>query len=95
VECLVNFLSLKFLRLQKRKKMSRRNFKARKVVKALQDFGCKIVRKTDHGVIVENPRNNKSTNVPTHQSTLAVWIYNNIIRQLDIDKKELEEYFRH
>ena len=72
--------------------MGRRNFKARKVVKALQNLRCKIIRKTDHGVIVENPLNKKSTNVPTHQSTLAVWIYNNIVRQLDIDKKDLEKY---
>jgi len=72
--------------------MGRRNFKARKVVKALVDFGCKIVRKTSHGVIIENLINKKSTNVPTHQSTIGVWIYNNIMRQLDIDKKELEKY---
>jgi len=34
-----------------------------------------IKRNTSHGVIVENPKNNKSTNVPTHQDILAVWIY--------------------
>jgi len=72
--------------------MGRRNFKAIKVVKALEKIGCKIIRQTSHGVIVENPKNNKSTNVPTHRDDLAVWIYNNIIRQLDLDKKELEEY---
>jgi len=72
--------------------MGRRNFKARKVVKALEKIGCIIVRQTDHGVIVENPKNKKSTNVPTHQDTLAVWIYNNIVRQLDIKKEDLEEY---
>ena len=72
--------------------MGRRNFKARKVVKALEKIGCVIVRQTDHGVIVENPKNKKSTNVPTHRDTLAVWIYNNIIRQLDIKKEDLEEY---
>jgi len=72
--------------------MNRRNLKARKVVKALEKFGCKIRRNTDHGVIVENPKNNKSTNVPTHREILAVWIYNNIMRQLDINKKEFEEY---
>ena len=72
--------------------MNRRNLKARKVVKALEKFGCKIIRNTDHGVIVENHKNNKSTNVPTHREILAVWIYNNIMRQLDINKKEFEEY---
>jgi len=73
--------------------MKHRNLKAAKVVKALKKMGLKIVRKTPHGVVVENPKNNKSTNVPTHQPILAVWIYNNIIRQLDLDKKELEQYF--
>jgi len=72
--------------------MNHRNLKARKVVKALKDFGCIIKRTTDHGVIVENPRNNRSTNVPTHQDILAVWIYHNIIRQLDINKEEFEKY---
>ena len=71
--------------------MNRRNLKARKVVKALEKFGCIIKRSTPHGVIVENPKNNKSINVPTHRDILAVWIYNNIIRQLDIDKKEFEK----
>ena len=72
--------------------MKRRNLKARKVVKALEKFGCIIKRNTSHGVIVENPKNNKATNVPTHRDILAVWIYNNIMRQLDIDKKEFEQY---
>ena len=72
--------------------MKRRNLKARKVVKALEEFGCTIKRSTSHGVIIENPKNNKSTNVPTHRDTLAVWIYNNILRQLEINKKEFEEY---
>ncbi len=72
--------------------MKHRNLKARKIVKALEKFGCTIKRTTPHGVIVENPRNNKSINVPTHRDILAVWIYNNILRQLDIDKKEFEEY---
>ena len=72
--------------------MNRRNLKARKVVKALQDYGCIIKRSTNHGVIVENPRNGKSTNVPTHRDILAVWIYHNIMRQLDIDKDEFEKY---
>lgn len=73
--------------------MNRRNLKARKVVDALRKFGCIIKRNTSHGVIVENPRNNQATNVPTHRDILAVWIYNNILRQLDIDKKEFEEFF--
>jgi 5-enolpyruvylshikimate-3-phosphate synthase len=72
--------------------MKHRNLKARKIVEALKKFGCEIKRNTPHGVIVENPRNNKSINVPTHRDILAVWIYNNILRQLDIDKKEFEEY---
>ena len=72
--------------------MNRRNLKARKIVEALTKFGCEIKRNTHHGVIVENPKNNKSINVPTHRDILAVWIYNNILRQLDIDKKEFEEY---
>ena len=72
--------------------MNPRNLKARKVVKALEDFGCVIKRNTSHGVIVENPKNNKSTNVPTHRDILAIWIYHNILRQLGIEKKEFEEY---
>jgi len=72
--------------------MNPRNLKARKIVKALKEFGCEIKRNTSHGVIVENPKNNKSINVPTHKDILAVWIYNNILRQLDIDKKEFEQY---
>ena len=72
--------------------MKHRNLKARKVVKALMKMGCRIMKDTPHGVIVENPINKKSTNVPTHREILAVWIYNNIIRQLDLDKKELEKY---
>ena len=73
--------------------MNRRNLKARKVVTALKKFGCIIKRNTDHGIIVENPKNNKSTNVPTHRDIIAVWIYNNILRQLDINKNEFEKYF--
>lgn len=73
--------------------MNRRNLKARKIVKALEKYGCIIKRSTSHGVIVENPKNNKSTNVPTHQNILAVWIYNNILRQLEIDKKNFEENY--
>ena len=49
------------------------------------------MRNTSHGVIVENPKNNFSTNVPLHRDELAVWIYGNILRQLEIDKKEFEE----
>ena len=71
--------------------MNRRNLKARKVIKTLEDFGCIIKRNTSHGVIVENPINKKSTNVPTHQELLAVWIYNNILSQLDINKEEFEK----
>ncbi len=73
--------------------MRHRNLKARKVVKALIKFGCIIKRNTSHGVIVENSKNNKSTNVPTHSPLLAVWIYNNILRQLDIDKEDFEKFF--
>jgi len=72
--------------------MNRRNLKARKVVKALTELGCKIMRNTPHGVIIENPINKKSTNIPTHRDILAIWIYNNIIKQLDISKNELEKF---
>ena len=72
--------------------MKHRNLKAIKIVNALKKFGCEIIRTTDHGVIVENTKNKKSTNVPTHKDILAVWIYNNILRQLDIDKKEFEKH---
>ncbi len=72
--------------------MNPRNLKARKIVKALKEFGCEIKRNTSHGVIIENPKNNKSINIPTHRDILAVWIYNNILRRLDIDKKEFEQY---
>ena len=73
--------------------MNPRNLKARRVVNALRKFGCIIKRNTSHGVIVENPKNGKSTNVSTHRDILAVWIYHNILRQLDIDKKEFESCF--
>ena len=63
-------------------------------LKALKDYGCVEVRGTDHGVIIENPKNKKSTNVPTHRPEIAVWIYNNVLRQLDIDKKEFEELLK-
>ncbi len=72
--------------------MNPRNLKARKIIKALKKFGCIIKRSTSHGIIVENPKNNKSTNVPTHKDILAGWIYHNVLRQLDIDKKEFEKY---
>lgn len=73
--------------------MNPRNLKARKIVKALVKFGCIIKRNTSHGVIMENPKNRRSTNVPTHRDILAVWIYHNVLKQLDIDKKEFEQYF--
>lgn len=73
--------------------MKHRNLKVRDFLKALKKYGCIEVRSTDHGAIFENPKNKKSTNVPTHRPILAVWIYNNILRQLDIDKKEFEECF--
>ena len=72
--------------------MKHRNLKARKIIEALKKHGCEIKRSTPHGVIVENIKNKQSTNVPTHRDILAVWIYNNILRQLDIDKKEFEKY---
>jgi hypothetical protein len=55
--------------------MNRRNIKARNIVKALVKYGCIIKRNTAHGVIIENTKNNKSTNIPTHRDVLAVWIY--------------------
>ncbi len=73
--------------------MKHRNLKARKVLKALKEYGCVEVRNTSHGVILENPNNKKSTNLPLHQDILPVWIYNNILRQLDIKKDDIEEYF--
>jgi hypothetical protein len=72
--------------------MRHRNFKAEKVVKAFLKWGCILKRKTSHGVIVENPKNNKSINIPTHQKILPVWIYKNVLRQLEIEGKEIEEY---
>ena len=73
--------------------MNKRNLKVRNFLKALKSYGCIEVRSTDHGVIIENPRNKKSTNVPTHRKEIAVWIYHNIIRQLEIDKEEFENLF--
>lgn len=73
--------------------MNRRNLKAVKVLKALEKYGCKVVRSTSHGAIIENPKNNQSINVPLHREELAVWIYNNILRRLGIDKKKFEEDF--
>ena len=69
-----------------------RNLKVRKVVKAFVKYGCVIVRNTSHGIILENTKNKKSTNLPTHQDILPVWIYKNILRQLDIPKEEIEKY---
>ena len=71
--------------------MNRRNLKAKKVLSALEKYGCKIMRNTSHGVIIENPKNNQSINVPLHREELAVWIYGNILRRLGIDKKDFEE----
>ena len=73
--------------------MNRRNIKALDFVKALEKYGCKIDRKTPHGVYLTNPKNNKSTNVPTHRKEVAVWIYGNVLRQLEIDKKEFEKNY--
>ena len=70
-----------------------REVKVRKFLKALKDYGCEEVRKTSHGVIIKNPLNRKSTNVPTHQKEIPVWIFYNILRWLDISKKEIEKYF--
>ncbi len=72
--------------------MNRRNLKVRKVLKALKDYGCVEVRNTSHGVIFENLKNKKSTNVPVHQDILPVWIYRNILRQLDINDEDLEKF---
>ncbi len=72
--------------------MNRRNLKVRKVLKALKDYGCVEVRNTSHGVIFENPKNKRSTNVPTHQDILPVWIYRNVLRQLDIVDHDLEKF---
>ena len=48
----------------KGERMNRRNLKARNIVKALVKYGCIIKRNTAHGVIIENTKNNKSTNIP-------------------------------
>ena len=47
-----------------------RNLKVRKVVKAFVKHGCVIIRNTSHGIILENPKNKKSTNLLTHQDIL-------------------------
>ena len=73
--------------------MNRKNLKAREFLKTLKKYGCVEMRSTDHGVIVENPKNKRSTNVPTHRPEIAVWIYHNILRQLEIDKDEFEKLF--
>lgn len=73
--------------------MNHRNLKAIKVLKALKKFGCEIVRSTSDGVIVENPLNKQSINVPLHRKELAVWIYNNILNRLGIDKKDFEKNY--
>lgn len=73
--------------------MKHRNLKARKILKALEKYGCKIMRSTSHGVIIENPKNNQSINVPLHRGELAVWIYGNILKRLGIDKGDFEENY--
>ncbi|MAE49689.1 hypothetical protein CMI48_02560 [Candidatus Pacearchaeota archaeon] len=72
--------------------MKSRNLKVRKVLAALKKYGCLEIRNTSHGVIIENPNNKRSTNVPTHQDILPVWIYKNILRQLDIKREDLEKH---
>jgi len=72
--------------------MNPRNLKVRKILKAFTEYGCIIVRNTSQGVILENPKNKKSTNLPTHQDILPVWIYKNILRQLDIPKEDIEKF---
>ena len=74
-------------------RINRRNLKARKILSALEKYGCKIMRSTPHGVIVENQKNKQSINVPLHREELAVWIYGNILRRLGIDKKDFEENY--
>ena len=73
--------------------MKHRNIKARKFLKALERCGCIVVRNTSHGAIVENPKTNQSINVPLHREEIAVWIYNNILKRLEIDKKDFEENY--
>jgi len=73
--------------------LNRRNLKVRNFVKALREYGCIEIRKNAHGIIFENPKNKKSTNVPIHRDEIAIWIYNNVLRQLDIDKEEFEKRF--
>jgi len=73
--------------------MNRRNLKARKVLAALKKYGCIEKRNTSHGVIIENPQNKQSINIPMHREELAVWIYNNILRRLNIDKEKFERDF--
>ncbi len=73
--------------------MNRRNIKVSNFLRALKKYGCIEIRRNDHGIIFENPYNKKSTNVPIHRKELAVWIYHNILRQLDIDKERFESLF--
>lgn len=54
---------------------------------------ARLFRSTPYGVIIENPKNKQSINIPLHRDELAVWIYNNIIRRLGIDKKSFEEEY--
>lgn len=69
-----------------------RNLKVRKFLKALKDYGCIEIRNTSHGVIIENPLNKKSTNVPTHQKEIPSGILNNVLRWLEIPIEEIKEY---
>jgi len=73
--------------------MKHGNIKIRNFLKAIKKYGCIEIRKNDHGIIVENPKNKKSTCIPIHRPELAVFIYNNILKQLDIDKEEFEKLF--
>lgn len=61
-------------------------------MKALKDYGCMEIRNTSHGVIIENPRNKKSTNVPTHQKEIPSGILNNVLRWLEIPLEEIQKY---
>ncbi len=73
--------------------MNRRNIKVRKFISALKKYGCIEKRNTSHGIIIENPENRKSTNIPTHREEIAIWIYGNVLKQLDINKEEFEKEF--
>ena len=68
--------------------MNRRNLKAKKVVDALKKFGCILKRNTSHGVIVENPINNKAkiiaitgTNGKTTTAKLTYQVFANALKK--------------